>query len=147
MMQFNFQSMGDLERMKQEFIRKQRINGALLGGSLLIVGIAMIMAQLGEPSMWMQISMWWPSLVILLYAVRLLAGIGTVKWTLIMTVVFGIIQLQKLDIVSSFWGLFWPLMLVVLGISMLIKRFQRPAVKHDENVISGAVVEYTDNDQ
>jgi hypothetical protein len=107
----------------------------------------MIMAQLGEPSMWMQISMWWPSLVILLYAVRLLAGIGTVKWTLIMTVVFGIIQLQKLDIVSSFWGLFWPLMLVVLGISMLIKRFQRPAVKHDENVISGAVVEYTDNDQ
>ena len=147
MMQFNFQSMGDLERMKQDFIRKQRINGALLGGSLLIVGIAMIMAQLGEPSMWMQISMWWPSLVILLYAVRLLAGIGTVKWTLIMTVVFGIIQLQKLDIVSSFWGLFWPLMLVVLGISMLIKRFQRPAVKHDENVISGAVVEYTDNDQ
>jgi hypothetical protein len=147
MMQFNFQSMGDLERMKQEFIRKQRINGALLGGSLLIVGVAMIMAQLGEPSMWMQISMWWPSLVILFYAVRLLAGIGTVKWTLIMTVVFGIIQLQKLDIVSSFWGLFWPLMLVVLGISMLIKRFQRPAVKHDENVISGAVVEYTDNDQ
>lgn len=146
-MQFNFQSMGDLERMKQEFIRKQRINGALLGGSLLIVGIAMIMAQLGVPSMWMQISMWWPSLVILFYAVRLLAGIGTVKWTLIMTVVFGIIQLQKLDIVSSFWGLFWPLMLVVLGISMLIKRFQRPAVKHDENVISGAVVEYTDNDQ
>jgi hypothetical protein len=147
MMQFNFQSMGDLERMKQEFIRKQRINGALLGGSLLIVGIAMIMAQLGEPSMWLQISMWWPSLVILFYAVRLLAGIGTVKWTLIMTVVFGIIQLQKLDIVSSFWGLFWPLILVVLGISMLIKRFQRPAVKHDENVISGAVVEYTDNDQ
>jgi hypothetical protein len=147
MMQFNFQSMGDLERMKQEFIRKQRINGALLGGSLLIVGIAMIMAQLGVPSMWMQISMWWPSLVILFYAVRLLAGIGTVKWTLIMTVVFGIIQLQKLDIVSSFWGLFWPLILVVLGISMLIKRFQRPAVKHDENVISGAVVEYTDNDQ
>jgi len=147
MMQFNFQSMGDLERMKQDFIRKQRINGALLGGSLLIVGIAMIMAQLGEPSMWMQISMWWPSLVILFYAVRLLAGIGTVKWTLIMTVVFGIIQLQKLDIVSSFWGLFWPLILVVLGISMLIKRFQRPAVKHDENVISGAVVEYTDNDQ
>jgi hypothetical protein len=147
MMQFNFQSMGDLERLKQEFIRKQRINGALLGGSLLIVGIAMIMAQLGEPSMWMQISMWWPSLVILFYAVRLLAGIGTVKWTLIMTVVFGIIQLQKLDIVSSFWGLFWPLILVVLGISMLIKRFQRPAVKHDENVISGAVVEYTDNDQ
>jgi hypothetical protein len=147
MMQFNFQSMGDLERMKQEFIRKQRINGALLGGSLLIVGIAMIMAQLGVPSMWMQISMWWPSLVILFYAVRLLAGIGTVKWTLIMTVVFGIIQLQKLDIVSSFWGLFWPLMLVVLGVSMLIKRFQRPAVKHDENVISGAVVEYTDNDQ
>jgi len=147
MMQFNFQSMGDLERMKPDFIRKQRINGALLGGSLLIVGIAMIMAQLGEPSMWMQISMWWPSLVILFYAVRLLAGIGTVKWTLIMTVVFGIIQLQKLDIVSSFWGLFWPLILVVLGISMLIKRFQRPAVKHDENVISGAVVEYTDNDQ
>jgi hypothetical protein len=147
MMQFNFQSSGDLERMKQEFIRKQRINGALLGGLLLIVGIAMIMAQLGEPSMWLQISMWWPSLVILFYAVRLLAGIGTVKWTLIMTVVFGIIQLQKLDIVSSFWGLFWPLILVVLGVSMLIKRFQRPAVKHDENVISGAVVEYTDNDQ
>ena len=147
MMQFNFQSMGDLEQMKQEFIRKQRINGALLGGSLLVVGIAMIMAQLGEPSLWMQIRMWWPSLVILLSAVRLLAGIGTVKWTLIMTVIFGIIQLQKLDIVSSFWGLFWPLILVVIGISMLAKRFQRPAVKKDENVISGAVVEYTDNDQ
>lgn len=147
MMQFNFQSMGDLERMKQEFIRKQRINGALLGGSLLTVGVAMIMAQLGEPSLWMQISMWWPSLLILFYAVRLLAGIGTVKWTLIMTVVFGIIQLQKVDIVSSFWGLFWPLILVVIGISMLIKRFQRPAVKQDENVISSAVVEYTDNDQ
>jgi len=146
-MQFNFQSMGDLERMKQEFIRKQRINGALLGGSLLIVGIAMIMAQLGEPSMWMQISMWWPSLVILFYAVRLLAGIGTVKWPLFMTVVFGIIQLQKLDIVGSFWELFWPLILFVIGINMLMKRFQRPAVKHDENVISGAVVEYTDNDQ
>lgn len=146
-MQFNFQSMGDLERMKQEFIRKQRINGALLGGSLLTVGVAMIMAQLGEPSLWMQISMWWPSLLILFYAVRLLAGIGTVKWTLIMTVVFGIIQLQKVDIVSSFWGLFWPLILVVIGISMLIKRFQRPAVKQDENVISSAVVEYTDNDQ
>ncbi len=147
MMQFNFQSMGDLEQMKQEFIRKQRINGALLGGSLLVVGIAMIMAQLGEPSLWMQIRMWWPSLVILFFAVRLLAGIGTVKWTLIMTVIFGIIQLQKLDIVSSFWGLFWPLILVVIGISMLMKRFQRPAVKPDENVISGAVVEYTDNDQ
>lgn len=147
MMQFNFQSMGDLEQMKQEFIRKQRINGALLGGSLLVVGIAMIMAQLGEPSLWMQIRMWWPSLVILFSAVRLLAGIGTVKWTLIMTVIFGIIQLQKLDIVSSFWGLFWPLILVVIGISMLAKRFQRPAVKKDENVISGAVVEYTDNDQ
>ena len=147
MMQFNFQSMGDLERMKQQFIRKQRINGALLGGSLLTVGVAMIMAQLGEPSLWMQISMWWPSLLILFYAVRLLAGIVTVKWTLIMTVVFGIIQLHKVDIVSSFWGLFWPLILVVIGISMLIKRFQRPAVKHDENVISGAVVEYTDNDQ
>ena len=147
MMQFNFQSMGDLEQMKQEFIRKQRINGALLGGSLLIVGIAMIMAQLGEPSLWMQIRMWWPSLVILFFAVRLFAGIGTVKWTLIMTVIFGIIQLQKLDIVSSFWGLFWPLILVVIGISMLMKRFQRPAVTKDENVISGAVVEYTDNDQ
>ena len=147
MMQFNFQSMGDLEQMKQEFIRKQRINGALLGGSLLVVGIAMIMAQLGKPSLWMQIMMWWPSLVILFFAVRLLAGIATVRWTLIMTVIFGIIQLQKLDIVSSFWGLFWPLILVVIGISMLMKRFQRPAVTKDENVISGAVVEYTDNDQ
>lgn len=147
MMQFNFQSMGDLEQVKQEFLRKQRINGALIGGSLLIVGIAMAMAQLGEPSLWLQIRLWWPSIVILFVAVRLLAGIGTVKWTLIMAVVFGIIQLQKLDIVSSFWGLFWPLLLVVIGISMLMKRFQRPAVKHDENVISGAVVEYTDNDQ
>ena len=146
-MQFNFQSMGDLEQAKQEFVRKQRFNGALLGGSLLILGIAMAMAQLGEPSLWMLIRMWWPSLVILFFAVRLFAGIGTVKWTLIMTVIFGIIQLQKLDIVSSFWGLFWPLILVVIGVSMLMKRFQRPAGTTDENVISGAVVEYTDNDQ
>jgi len=147
MLQFNFQSMGDLEQAKIDFIRKQRINGILFSGLLLVVGIAMIMAQIGQPLLWMHIRLWWPSIVVLLFAVRLLAGIGTVKWTLIMTVVFGIIQLQKLDIVSSFWGLFWPLLLVVIGISMLMKRFRRPAVKQDENVISGAVVEYPDNDQ
>ena len=146
MMHFNFQSIGDIEQMKQEFIRKQRINGALFGGSLLLVGIAMIMAQLGQPSLWMQIRMWWPSLVILLYAIRLLTGVGTVRWTLFMAVIFGIIQLQQLGIVSSFWGLFWPLILVALGISMLIKRFTRPAAKRDENVIGGARVEYSDNE-
>lgn len=147
MMQFNFQSMGDLEQAKNEFIRKQRVNGALFGGALLVVGVSMIMAQMGEPTLWMQIQMWWPSLVILVFAVRLLAGIGTVRRTLFMTVIFGIIQLQKLDVVSSFWGLFWPLVLVLIGVSMLTKRFQRPAGKRDENVISGAVVEYPDNDQ
>jgi hypothetical protein len=148
MMQFTFNSFGNMEEVRQRFIREKRINGVIVALAMLTTGVAFIAAQAGYPQLREELSLWWPSLIIAVAAVRLLFGVGSIFWSTASTVIFGILQLEKLGTISSFWDVFWPALLVIYGVSMLFRRIRRtPKPSKDANVISGAVVEYTDNDQ
>ncbi len=96
----------------------------LAGLLVVLVGVAFLFSNLDVFSIGDILRHWWPMLIV---ATGLLIGLADFRknylWSLLI-VGFGVIwQLQQLEIIAvNPWQLFWPAVIVVIGISIILTR-------------------------
>lgn len=110
----------------------------VLGLAVALFGIAMLLDRLGMPEMYSIVQMWWPTGVIVYSAVRLLTGAGSTFWSGLTIIIMTVIQLKKLGVVDQFWGVFWPLILIIIGVWIMISRLRSRQQGQPPSDIPGA---------
>lgn len=111
------------------------ISQILLGLAVALFGIAMLLDRLGMPEMYSVVQMWWPTGIVVYAAIRLLTGTGSTFWSGLTIIIMTVIQLKKLGVVYQFWGVFWPLILIIIGIWIMISRLRsRQPVKPPSDI-------------
>ncbi|MBU3699874.1 MAG: hypothetical protein FGM33_07680 [Candidatus Kapabacteria bacterium] len=100
------------------------LSQVLLGLAVALFGVAMLLDRLGMPEMYSIVRDWWPTGIIVYAAIRLVTGAGSTFWSGLTIIVMTVIQLKKLGVVDQFWGVFWPLILIILGIWIVATRFR-----------------------
>ncbi|MEY3385438.1 MAG: hypothetical protein RIR53_249 [Bacteroidota bacterium] len=104
--------------------KESLLSQVLLGLAVAIFGLAMLLDRLGMPDMYSIVRDWWPMGVIAYAAIRLITGAGSTFWSGLTIIVMTVIQLKKLGVVDQFWGIFWPLILIILGLWIVASRFR-----------------------
>jgi hypothetical protein len=110
----------------------------VLGLAVAMFGIAMLLDRFGMPEMYSVVQMWWPTGVIVYAAVRLLTGAGSTFWSGLIIIIMTVIQLKKIGVVDQFWGVFWPLILIIIGVWIMISRFRMRQATRPPSDIPGA---------
>lgn len=114
------------------------LSQVLLGLAVALFGIAMLLDRLGMPEMYSIVQMWWPTGVIINAAVRLITGSGSTFWSGLTIIVMIVIQLKKLGVVDQFWGVFWPVILIILGLWIAFSRMRSRGTPKPPTDIPGA---------
>ena len=114
------------------------LSQVLLGLAVALFGIAMLLDRLGMPEMYSIVQMWWPTGVIIYAAVRLITGSGSTFWSGLTIIVMFVIQLKKLGVVDQFWGVFWPVILIILGLWIAFSRMRSRGTPKPPTDIPGA---------
>lgn len=118
--------------------RDSLLSQVLLGLAVALFGIAMLLDRLGMPEMYSIVQMWWPTGVIVYAAVRLLTGSGSTFWSGLTIIVMTMIQLKKLGVIDQFWGVFWPVILIILGLWIAFSRMRSRGAPKPPTDIPGA---------
>lgn len=111
------------------------ISQILLGLAVALFGIAMLLDRLGMPEMYNVVQMWWPTGIVVYAAIRLLTGTGSTFWSGLTIIIMTVIQLKKLGVVDQFWGVFWPVILIIIGLWIMLSRLRsRQPVKPPSDI-------------
>lgn len=124
--------------------RQSMLSQILLGLAVAAFGVSMLLDRMGMPEMYAIISLWWPTGFVVYSAVRLITGSGSPFWSGLTIIVMTIIQLKKIGIVDQFWGVFWPLILILLGGWIMISRIRSQAPTKPPTDIPGATYHVED---
>ena len=93
---------------------------------LILLGIGFLLDSFEYMEFSYTISQWWPLLIIAFGIIHISKKNPPIFSGLIIIGIGIILQADKLDYISGgFWGAFWPLLLIIIGISVLYpgKRF------------------------
>ena len=95
---------------------------AITGISIIVVGVLILLSNLNIlPAL--RLDDWWPMVLIIGGALLLVHDYRNYLWASILILFGGAYQLRQFDIISvSPWHIFWPAVLVLLGVSMLMGR-------------------------
>ena len=95
---------------------------ALFGFLLIILGVGFILEQLNIiPDFWNLLSTYWPVILILIGAVQII-DTKTIMGPAVLILIGGAILLDNLNIINNFWSLFWPAILILIGLSIIFER-------------------------
>jgi predicted membrane protein len=102
--------------------------GMVMGGILILIGLAFLLDHLGYISI---ANLWrfWPMLLVLAGALNFVSRHRA--WGILLMFAGTILQLNQLGITHFGWAAFWPMMLIAVGFFVLWGSFQsssRPAV-------------------
>ena len=116
----------------------EKSSGQLWAGLILItLGVLFLLDQFQVWAFRAIFREWWPSLLILLGVVQIIARQGR-RWVgpLVLIAVGAILQVDQLNL-FSWWsmGTMWPVILIAIGVGILLKRLQGPDTWHDANRI------------
>lgn len=94
------------------------------------------------------LGMWWPLLLVIVGIVVLVNDIRNYLWGLALIAGGVLLQLRALDIVSiNPWEFFWPVIIILVGFSVIANRNSRPKVSRadseDFSAIFGGVDQVT----
>ena len=115
----------------------ERSSGQLWAGLILItLGVLFLLDKFQVWAFRAIFREWWPSLLILLGVVQIIARQGR-RWVgpLVLIAVGAILQVDRLNL-FPWWsmGTMWPVILIAIGVGILLKRLQgRPDSWHDAN--------------
>lgn len=102
----------------------KKISSRVITGLIIvIIGVALFLSNLNVLSFGDLVGDWWPLLIVLAGVIIFINNTRSYLWALLV-VVFGImLQLNHLDIISvSPWQLIWPVVIVVIGLSIVLSR-------------------------
>ncbi|KXK34225.1 MAG: hypothetical protein UZ06_CHB003001397 [Chlorobi bacterium OLB6] len=100
--------------------------GFWLGIILVLVGTGWLLNSLGLNFYGDVILRWWPVSLSVLAILRLIFRSGTIVGNVILFSVGAILQMSELGYLpGGFWSAFWPVLLILIGISFITKRIKK----------------------
>jgi len=128
-------------------------NRSSLGGQVImglifvIVGGGLLLDTFGVIEFWPLLQIWWPSALMIVALVKLATRSGSLFGSGMLFTVGALLQLGNLDLISGFWSAFWPIILILIGVSMLFDRKKKynPFVKNQATSGEGNGLPYEDN--
>lgn len=110
---------------------KAYISRFLIGAAILAVGAALLLDALNIVDTSSILADWWPLLIILGGITILVDDVRNYLWALLVVAIGAITQLRLLGYSDiNPWQVFWPLVLIVIGVSII---FKRPAILKRES--------------
>ena len=110
------------------------IGGTALLGRLGVVGI-----DLGE-----LVSTWWPMLIVLVGIAALVSVPRAWMGPALIILVGAVLQLDRLDLIAvSFWDIFWPSLLLLVGLVLVTRYARGPG--DDRNTVNSTVMWWGSN--
>ena len=122
------------------------------GSIVLLLGVAALLGSLNLINFGELWSTWWPSLLIIGGVLLFIHNRKDYLWPLILVVVGVLWQSDMLfeNIEVNIWQIFWPLVLIAIGWSILVNRTgSRATTSNDESVsaiLGGTETKNTDKD-
>jgi predicted membrane protein len=105
----------------------RQITRIITGLAIIGVGILALLNALNITTLNALFEQWWPLLVILAGALMFINHPRQFVWPLVVTTGGLLLQLRELHIVTfNVWGLFWPIIIIAVGLSVLINRSTHP---------------------
>jgi len=101
----------------------KQITRTIAGGAIISIGVLALLNSLNVMSIGDIFRDWWPAAIILAGALFFMNDPRNFIWPLILVTAGTLLQLRELDIISvNPWQLFWPLVIIAVGISTLVNR-------------------------
>lgn len=109
--------------------------GLWFGIVLVIVGGGLLLDAFGILEFGELLHHWWPSLLMIIALAQLATGSGSLLGSGILFTIGALLQLGKLDYLpGGFWSGFWPIVLILVGISIISSRFKKKErIRNDPN--------------
>lgn len=101
---------------------KAYISRLIIGLVVALVGAALLLDTLHVVDTVSILGDWWPLLVVLAGAIILINDLKNYLWALLVIFFGGFLQVKQLGYTDlNPWQLFWPLVLVVIGVSIIFR--------------------------
>lgn len=101
----------------------KQITRPVLGLAIIGVGVLALLNALNITALNTLFEQWWPLFVILIGILMFINHPRQFVWPLIVVGGGVLLQLRELEIVTfNVWSLFWPVMIISIGLSVLINR-------------------------
>jgi hypothetical protein len=102
---------------------KPFISRSIIGLSTLAVGVILLLDALGVADTGSFLRDWWPSLIVIGGVAMLIGDTKNYMWALLIMIIGVVTQVRVLGLTDiNLWQLFWPLALIVIGLSIMLRR-------------------------
>ena len=113
----------------------QQVIRIITGSLVIIIGLGALLDAVGVFPFWATLRTWWPLGVIIVGLLVLANNIRQFIWGGILIVGGILLQLRNLEIIDfNVWSLFWPAILIAVGVSILLNRSMTPKNAHSKDV-------------
>ena len=110
-----------------------------IGGTALLGRLGVVDIDLGE-----LVSTWWPMLIVLVGIAALVSVPRAWMGPALIILVGAVLQLDRLDLIAvSFWDIFWPSLLLLVGLVLVTRYARGPG--DDRNTINSTVMWWGSN--
>ena len=115
-------------------MNKDTLTRNAFGVAVIIVGVLAFLGAIGLFNFGDVAGRWWPLLVIFGGVLAYISNPRRIVWPIAIVGIGIFFQLRQLDIVDfNIWQLFWPVIIIVIGISILVDRTVKGSKTHDSN--------------
>lgn len=107
--------------------------GFWFGIAMVIIGGGLLLEAFGIVEFGSILHQWWPSLLMLVAVAQLATGSGSIVGGGILFTIGALLQLSKLEYLpGGFWSAFWPIMIILIGLSFISSRMRQNRWKKKE---------------
>lgn len=104
---------------------------------ILAFGVLALLDAFNIIELWSYASVWWPLAIIVAGILVLINNYREYLTAIVLVALGGILQLNRLDVIEvNVWQLFWPLVIIAIGFSILTRRGSRKLYVQDADNIT-----------
>lgn len=112
----------------------QSLPRLLLGGAIIFLGVGFLLDSFGVWTFGEFFADWWPALIILAGLVSIYANRRMLLWPTFIIAAGTLVLLQNLKVIDvNVWQVIWPLVLIVAGLSFVMRGSIGRAKKFSDN--------------